>query len=157
MSLRLGDTVIAPNISNAANKSLSNLDATGQGVINGKADVDLTNCTNVANIKMAHNAMPSDNYIDLTLGASGTSYTAPADGYFYISKQAGSDWYYFELEINDNNGNFLYAGWNSDYRNSPCACFVPIKKGNICKVIYNAYGVTNNFRFIYAQGAESEA
>ena len=43
MSLYLGDTVIAPNISNAANKSLSNLDSTGQGVINGKADIDLSN------------------------------------------------------------------------------------------------------------------
>lgn len=45
MSLYLGNNLIAPNQSNAANKSLSNLDSTGQGVINGKVDLDGSNAT----------------------------------------------------------------------------------------------------------------
>lgn len=45
MSLYLGNNLIAPNQSNAANKSLSNLDATGQGVINGKVNLDGSNAT----------------------------------------------------------------------------------------------------------------
>ena len=34
--------------------------------------------------QVTHMAMPSNKYINLTLGASGTTYTAPADGYFTI-------------------------------------------------------------------------
>lgn len=47
MSLYLGNNLIAPNQSNAANQSLSNLDATGQAVIDGKADIDYSNCSYV--------------------------------------------------------------------------------------------------------------
>lgn len=157
MSLYLGDTVIAPNISNAANKSLSNLDATGQGVINGKADVDLTNCTDVANIKMAHNAMPSDTYEDLTLGASGASYTAPADGYVSISKVVGSDWHYLAVDLYNSNNVMIASIFADAYRTSPATIFVPVYKGQIFVVGYNATGATNWFRFVYAQGSESEA
>jgi hypothetical protein len=71
MSLYLGDTVIAPNISNAANKSLSNL--VGAGTSRG-----------------AGWAMPSDTYEDLTLGASGTTYTAPANGWVSLVLKANA-------------------------------------------------------------------
>ena len=42
---------------------------------------------------IASYAMPSNRYIDLTLGASGTQYTAPANGYFalYAQYQSGAD------------------------------------------------------------------
>lgn len=121
--------------------------------LNGKADTDFTNCTDVANIKMAHNAMPSDKYIDLTLGASGTTYTAPADGYYFINKVAGSDWYYTQI-INQSVNMSIFS---SEYRTSPCTCIMPAKKGDTVQVNYNASGTLNAFRFIYAIGSESEA
>lgn len=37
---------------------------------------------------IAAQAMPSEKYIDLTLGASGTVYTAPANGYYALAKSA---------------------------------------------------------------------
>lgn len=37
----------------------------------------------------AHAAMPSDKYEDITLAASGTKYTAPADGWFYYYISGG--------------------------------------------------------------------
>lgn len=126
--------------------------------LNGKADVDLTNCTDVANIKMAHNAMPSDTFIDLTLGASGTTYTAPADGYFYLNKTAGSDWYYIQFTVRKTGDNLLlYRLFDSDYRTSPLCIVAPVKKDTVITIDYNATGTTNHFRFIYAQGSESEA
>lgn len=120
--------------------------------LNGKADTDLTNCTDVANIKMAHNAMPSNSYIDLTLGASGSNYTAPADGYFFLNKVAGSDWYYIRIAKEGS-----YDIYDSDYRTTPLTILFPAKKNDIITVAYNATGTTNAFRFIYAQGSESEA
>ena len=128
--------------------------------LNGKADKDLTNCTDVANIKMAHNAMPSGLMNKLTLGASGSTYTAPADGYFYLSKTAGSDWYYAEIKALYSCGGYYQCGgynaWNSTYRTSPIVLLLPVRKGMVCQVNYNATGSTNDFAFIYAHGSESE-
>lgn len=169
MSLYLGNNLIAPNQSNAANKSLSNLDVTGQAIISSKADVDGSNITqqfstsltqnmsDAANIYIAHNAMPSDTYIDLTLGASGTSYIAPADGYVSISKVVGGDWYYLAIDLYNSNNVMIGSIFADCYRTSPATVFVPVYKGQKFVVGYNAYGATNWFRFIYAQGSESEA
>ena len=125
--------------------------------LNGKADVDLSNATDTADIRMAHNAMPSGTYVDLTLGASGATYTAPADGYYYLNKVPGNDWYYINGTVKDTNDNTLYSMWSSDYRTSPLSIFLPVKKGNKITITYNATGTTNYFRFIYANGSESEA
>lgn len=124
--------------------------------LNGKADVDLTNCTDVANIKMAHNAMPSNTYIDLTLGASGSTYTAPADGWFYVNKIAGADWHYVTI-TNTSKVSTGYSDWRSDYRTSPLTPMLPVQKGDVVVIEYNATGATQAFKFIYAQGSESEA
>src|SRR5574344_14504 len=43
--------------------------------------------------------MPSNSYIDLTLGASGSTYTAPANGWIYWAKVAGGDWFYINARV----------------------------------------------------------
>lgn len=40
--------------------------------------------------QVARMAMPSNKYIDLTLGASGSTYTAPANGYFQLAVLDGT-------------------------------------------------------------------
>lgn len=54
--------------------------------LNNKADVDLNNVNpgQAFTSQSARWAMPSGEYIDLTLGDSGCEYTAPANGYIYI-------------------------------------------------------------------------
>ena len=126
--------------------------------LNGKADTDLTNITNTAKVSIAHNAMPSDRYVDLTLGVSDTIYTAPADGWFTISKIAGSDWYTINMMILDTTGtNVLLAHSMTGYRTAELKGSLPAKKGQKCQIWYNASGALQYFRFVYAQGAESEA
>ena len=154
MSLYLGDTVIAPNISNAANKSLSNLDASGQNIINGKADVDLTNINNTGKIAIAHNAMPSNTYIDLTVGASDTTYTAPSDGYVYVGGNTNANAFcYFSL-YNVNNGltNMASAYSSGLYFRG----FIPIKKASTFSIGYVNF-TFDVARFYYMVGSESEA
>ena len=88
-------------------------------------------------------------YIDLTLGASGSTYTAPADGYFLIDKNATDKQYLYV-------GGIVAFVLSASGNQALCAT-IPCKKGRTVGISYNARGVTNRFRFIYAVGSESEA
>lgn len=129
--------------------------------LNGKADVDLTNVNNQAKILMSGMGMPSNKYIDLTLGATGTLYTAPADGYFTFGKAGASSTGNHQF-----NGLYLYHnGADIGGVNQSCISIgesipiliLPVKKGNIVRITYTTTGALHYFRFIYAQGSESEA
>ena len=134
-----------------ADTDLSNLSMTGQAVIAGKADVDLNNVNNSGASKGASWAMPSSTYDNLTLGASGTQYTAPSNGWFAVQILASSGGYLF-LEGENGEGSIVYSNGN----NWTLANFLPTKKGKKCTVSYANYSSTAVFRFIYAQGSENE-
>ena len=93
--------------------------------------------------------MPSDKYINLTLGASGSTYTAPANGYFYFGKVASGVNQFVDM-----------LNQTSKYRLQTCApasgiyCLqtIPARKGDLVRVNYNLAGATEGFRFIYAEG-----
>ena len=97
-------------------------------------------------------AMPSNTYIDLTLGASGASYTAPVDGYVKIGKTATAASQYLSL---------AQAGYTrtmfSTNANAQLWDTMPVAKGTTFNVNYSVAGTTLMFRFYYAQGSESEA
>lgn len=94
-------------------------------------------------------AMPSSRYIDLTLGASGATYTAPANGYISLQKVAGSINKYIALQSSQMQIRTYSTGNGSELN-----CWIPVAKGNQVAVYYNATGTTNYFRFIYAKGEE---
>lgn len=85
-------------------------------------------------------SMPSSRYIDLTLGASGATYTAPANGYFYFfSTSQGINLFNTQNEMRSYMTN-----------TSGSAGFLPVKKGTTV-IIYNT-ATDAVFRFIYAEG-----
>ena len=87
--------------------------------------------------------LPSDRYEDLELNDSGSTYTAPANGYYVIEKRASA------------NGQYLYFGHISiPYCQNGYYCKIihPIKKGDSISIAYDLGGATELFRFIYAQG-----
>ena len=95
-------------------------------------------------------AMPSTKQLSLTLGASGTSYSAPADGWFTVGKASGTSGAYFNL-VNETAG----IGLTSDgYQTGNKLLFVPVSKGDVVKCTYTFSGSTSFFRFIYANGAK---
>lgn len=118
------------------------------------------------NTYMAHMAMPSDTYVDLTLGASGTTYTAPADGYIYIRRYASSSNTvtnaYFAIVFSSNytvEQRAQQLNW-SKATEGEINIFIPVKKDVDFKVIYRDFSATtdaNRFRFIYAVGSEPTA
>lgn len=92
--------------------------------------------------------MPSNKYIDLSLGASGTYYTAPANGYFTIDKQtSGTNQYIQFINTSVQLATSIQAPGTYNIR-----AFVPVKKGQQLKVNYTAGGEVVWFRFIYAEG-----
>lgn len=129
--------------------------------VNSKADMDLTNTIGALS-KSSKNyfgglSMPSNKYIDLTLGASGSTYTAPANGYYCMSQNVAQDKYlrlctvlnemeYYAFRVTAKGG----AIWG-DF-------ILPVKKGDIVKLQYS--GIISSphahFRFIYAQGESEE-
>lgn len=102
---------------------------------------------------MAHQAMPSGRYIDLALGASGSIYTAPADGYFMLKGQTttATNLAYGLFNISAASvGMLLRINANGvDFR-----AFTMASKGQTVRVIYEAALNNVEFRFIYAQGAQ---
>ena len=94
---------------------------------------------------------PSDRYIDLTLGASGTEYTAPANGYVVISKRTSANNQSIEINIPSTG---LELRCTVPTSGGDALTSLVVKRGQKYKVNYNAGGTTNYFRFIYAEGEQ---
>lgn len=100
---------------------------------------------------MAHQAMPSDRYVDLTLPTTGGTITAPADGYITVLKAAGANGQFFAM-INNTNGanvNTISTEGLSNLR-----LLMPVSKGDVITINYTTSGATGAFRFIYANGVK---
>lgn len=95
----------------------------------------------------------SDRYDDLELKASGSTYTAPANGWFWIQKLSSSTGQYLTPTIKDSNGNIKYVltsqptsvGYDAEI-------LAPVSKGDVISIDYNVGDATKSFRFIYAKG-----
>lgn len=127
--------------------------------LNGKADVDLTNVNNNGKILMSEMPMPSDTFENLTLGARGSTYTAPANGWFYLRKATGRTDHCFAALYHSASGSSInvISHCSNGTTADEVMCILPVKKGDVIGVNYTATGATNAFRFIYANGSESEA
>lgn len=100
----------------------------------------------------ANAAMPGDKYVDLTLQASGTTYTAPADGYFTINATSGgTDKFVY---MNNTTNSLCTISHVPKPGNTPML-FLPAKKGDVVKIGYDITG-KSQFRFVYAQGAAND-
>ena len=92
--------------------------------------------------------MPSSRYIDLTLGASGATYTAPANGTFSLwrNNKTESQLLGVIINVSKNYGSYLTlpSGAGDGYVN------LSVEQGDIVAVKYA--GTFEGFRFIYAEG-----
>ena len=123
--------------------------------LNGKADVDLSNANNQAKILMSGMAMPSDTYEDFTVGATGASYTAPANGWFCVKCTVSNKTGQFQSGYTTSYGG---RGQLTGYQYSDRGgAVVPMSKGQTLSFYYEANTQDRSIRFVYAQGSESEA
>ena len=91
--------------------------------------------------------MPSNKYIDLTLGASGSTYTAPANGWFLFHMNTSSGKYC--QFVNNTTGFVDFANSTSTYGQ---AITCPARQGETVTLTYNTNNTLLKFQFIYAQG-----
>ena len=127
--------------------------------LNLKAGTDLSNLTNAGKIVSANLCMPSNAYDNLTLGAAGSTYTAPANGYFVIGKRANANGQFLNIRLLDENLNDITTYWSDcggSIGNLILGHFIPCQKGWKVAIDYTAGGVVTAFRFIYAEGSKSE-
>ena len=115
-------------VDSVLNSSLSNLSAAGNSLLSGLG-------------------MPSGRYIDLTLGADGSTYTAPANGYF-CAKVKWKDPTSF---LSMNNGYVVgYCQTGTGGATVGLTC-VPVKKGDVVNISYHEI-IVYWFGFTYAEG-----
>ena len=136
------------NFSQSATEQTAGLNSS---LFNGKVDLNAANLSIAGKSLISGLGMPSDNYIDLTLGASGSTYTAPANGYVSLAKTSGLNSIGYIRIGNDTNGLVTEVDTYGSSGAIPCA-FLPVKKNDIFYVTYNLTGNTALFRFIYAEG-----
>lgn len=121
---------IATLESNRADTSLGNLNAAGLNVAAGAS-------------------MPSARVVNWSLGASGTQYTAPANGWVHFSKD-GED----GTQIALTNISRAISSRSCASLLTALRIFIPCAKGDTINVLYTASGTLNALQFIYAEGAE---
>lgn len=135
------DILHTGNLVTGDNIAISEPNSTGVRTISGPSDE-----------YMAHMAMPSDRYIDLTLGASGATYTAPADGWVCVTKVATKINQYLSLTLER-----LQVVQNSVSNDSTLSLMLPVRKGARFSVGYNLGGATQRFVLQYAEGSQPTA
>ena len=115
--------------------------------VDSMANSGADNFSKVGRSQLSFLTMPSSKYIDLTLGTSGTKYTAPANGYFNLMKMAASNAQNIHMTCNDRTD----ISWGST-TNVNVSLMFPVGKGDIVTVTYSTTGKTERFRFFYANG-----
>lgn len=104
---------------------------------------------------VAQQAMPSKKYINLELGISGTVYTAVANGYIQLVKQATDANQYLvaydtNLPSTTVDENTIAIKWSTSGVND--VLYFPVRKGQKFSIGYTFGGQTIAFRLIFAQG-----
>lgn len=139
----VGNTTNYEGITDVVNQGMEILEQVAQ-----KVNVDGTNLNAEGKSLISGYALPSDNWISLTLGSAGSNYTAPANGYVLIRK--------FSNAVGQHLTAFNASGIGdtkiSSIASQALWVWFPVKKGETFHVNYSAGGTTELFRFVYAQG-----
>lgn len=120
--------------------------------LNNKTDTDVQNTTTIGSAQIAHFASPSTYNVDITLKASGQTYTAPADGWFSISGLAAGNSYAIVMECN-----YVVTTSRTVGVNGSIACSVYCGMGDTMTLLYDGFSSLGYFKFVYARGCEPQS
>lgn len=97
---------------------------------------------------IAHQSMPSGKGVSLTVGVAGTTYTAPADGWFnFVHQGSNGEWIMLinsalEFEVD-----------TVIYNQGFARIYMPCRKGDTVEINYSASGSYKRLNFYYAEGS----
>ena len=124
-----------------------NIETVADSIVNS----NMYNISSVGRSFISGIGMPSSKYEELTLGASGTTYSAPANGYVFIDKKSTAASQYVYIEVYDTGLKYRDVIYVPDTAEN-VVLRLPVLKGDRFVIYYTANGATNHFKFIYAQG-----
>ena len=102
---------------------------------------------------------PSNRYIDLELGASGSTYTAPANGYFCWNGIVNNSYIVLTIGATDvsNVNNALKTakrGYTANSTSQEGKAFVAeVVKNTVIHVWFGGNSISGSFKFIFAEGS----
>ena len=101
-------------------------------------------------LQAANSSMPSNKYIDLTVGATGSTYTAPANGWFSLLRVVSTA----NINITLTTNKKMYSRSVSTTTGAQTLkASIPVAKGDTLTVEWNGNSIgTYEFYFIYAEG-----
>lgn len=116
--------------------------------VGGFANTNADNFSVAGKKVLAGMGMPSSKYLDVPVGANGTTYTAPANGYFFAQGVFTQNDGYIKLYNNSkcSIGTTSKAGTDWGY-----AVFIPCQKGDQAAIFYNRID-NPKLTFLYAEG-----
>ena len=114
--------------------------------LNNKMDLDMGNIPIVTKKNVTSFPMPNSRYDNLTLGASGVKYTAPANGYLVIDGTINANG-----RIKIASGLVVSGVIGGGSTNHAAGCFIPCKSGDEVVFLYSGLGDIA-VRFVYAEG-----
>lgn len=117
-----------------------------------KVDLDAQNLSAEGKSLISGLGMPSNQYIDLTFGASGSTYTAPANGYAVLSASLTANKYITIYNTSTLVGNTIHFGGSSGYILG--YVFAPCQKNETFTIVHNNPTTNIVFRFVYAEGSK---
>jgi len=117
-----------------------------------KADTDLGNITEGGKLVVTNLVSPSTYNVDITLKASGQTYTAPADGWFTVSGTAAGAGYAVIMTCN-----YVVTSSRAVGVNSGIWCSIYCGKGDTMSMLYDGFDTLDYFKFVYAKGCEPQS
>jgi len=109
------------------------------------------------------NFTPTEKYIDLALGAAGSTYIMPADGYLYFAKKTVTAYESGGMAVMDSSYNGvdpedhkIYCVEGYHRADGTVQIILPVYKNAKVYVNWSLQGETKFFRFVYAKSGESE-
>ncbi len=103
--------------------------------------------------QVANLAMPSDSYVDLTLGQPDvTEYTAPGDGWVKLEIYCSDSVY--QVGLYSRTSGFAAPYVLSYSPGSLISTFLPVRKGDVFIAYFHGTITRSTFRFFYAEGSQ---
>ena len=152
-----GDKKSTFNITKCLNENWDKIDEFAKSISNNKLDLDATNLNTAGESYVAGLSFPSTKSVDVNLLASGSTYTAPANGWFVICGHFNNTGGVLGML---NATNLLVAQDKANASDYSCLVSLKASKGDDVVIRYNinpllsTAGGTPYFKFVYVKGDE---
>lgn len=133
-------------------KTRGGIQISATGGTNNALDVDLSNISATGKSKASDYAFPSDTYVELTLGASGSTYTAPTNGYFVLAGRLSAPG---QIVLHNTSSRLQSSRWIGVASGTASIAVLAKRNDTVVAAWDNTLSINEEglyFKFVYAEG-----